>query len=244
MENGKRGNLKISGAGSSTGGSFDEVRISGAGSIDGDIDCRILSISGAGEIKGNVKAEDVHISGAGDIKGNLECGEAEISGSGKVKGDVQCSRIKISGGSDIKGNLKSEQIEISGAIGVKGDCEAESFKASGAFDIGGLLNAGNINVNIGGYCSVSEIGGETINVRTGGGVLGIGRILSDIFNARRGMRCSIIEGDDIYLEETRAKIVRGNNVTIGKGCEIELVEYKNEINTYDERCVKEVKKVF
>ncbi len=36
----------------------------------------------------------------------------------------------------------------------------------------------------------------------------------------------VIEGDDVYLENTMAKIVRGNNVTIGSGCKIELVEYK------------------
>lgn len=74
-------------------------------------------------------------------------------------------------------------------------------------------------------------------------MLGIGRILADVFNTRRGLRCSIIEGDDIYLEDTRSKIVRGNNVTIGRGCEIELVEYKNEIHIYDDQCAKEIKKV-
>lgn len=36
-----------------------------------------------------------------------------------------------------------------------------------------------------------------------------------------------IEGDDIHLELTRARVVRGNNVSIGSGCDIDLVEYKN-----------------
>ena len=36
-----------------------------------------------------------------------------------------------------------------------------------------------------------------------------------------------IEGDDIYVEYTTAKTVRGNNVRIGDGCDIGLVEYKN-----------------
>lgn len=238
-----RGDLRISGAGSGTGGSYNEVKISGAGSINGDIDCKLLKISGAGEIKGNVKAEDVHVSGASEIIGDLECGNAEISGSCEVKGDVQSKSIRISGGSEIKGSLKADQIEISGAVEIKGDCEAENFTATGAFEIGGLLNADNINISMRGFCSVAEIGGEKISIRTGEGVLNIGRILSDVFSTRRGMKCSIIEGDDIYLEDTRAKIVRGNNVTIGKGCEIELVEYRNEINIYDKRSVRENKRV-
>lgn len=242
MEN-NRGDLKISGAGSGIGGSYNEVKISGAGSINGDVDCKLLKISGAGEIKGNVKAEDVHVSGAGEVKGNLECDNAEISGSCEVKGDVKCKFIRISGGSEVKGGIKADEIEISGAVEIKDDCEAENFKASGAFEIGGLLNADNIDISMRGFCSVAEIGGEKISIRTGEVLLNIGRILSGVFSTRRGMKCSIIEGDDIYLEDTRAKIVRGNNVTIGKGCEIELVEYKNEINIYDDRSVKETKKV-
>jgi len=242
MEN-NRGDLKISGAGSGIGGSYNEVKISGAGSINGDVDCKLLKISGAGEIKGNVKAEDVHVSGAGEVKGNLECDNAEISGSCEVKGDVKCKFIRISGGSEVKGGIKADEIEISGAVEIKDDCEAENFKASGAFEIGGLLNADNIDISMRGFCSVAEIGGEKISIRTGEVLLNIGRILSGVFSTRRGMKCSIIEGDDIYLEDTRAKIVRGNNVTIGKGCEIELVEYKNEINICDDRSVKETKKV-
>lgn len=243
MENSSRGNLRISGAGSSTGGSFDEVRISGAGNVNGSIDCRILSISGAGEIKGDVKAGEVRISGAGDIKGNMECSEAEISGSGRVHGNVQCRMIRISGGSDIKGSIKAEKVEISGAAEINGDCEAESFTATGGFRIGGLLNADDIDVKMSGFCNVSEIGGEKISIRAAEGLHNIGRIISSIFNTKGGMKCSIIEGDDIYLEDTRAKIVRGNNVTIGKGCEIELVEYKNQINIQDDRSVKEAKKI-
>ncbi len=243
MENTNRGNLKISGAGSGTGGSYEEVRISGAGSIDGDIDCRLLKISGAGEVNGNVKAEDIRISGTGDIKGNIECDNIQVSGACEVKGDVQSKSIRISGGSDFKGGLKADQIEISGAIEVKGDCEAESFTASGAFEIGGLLNADNIDIRMKGYCSVAEIGGEKISIREGEEFFNLVRMISSVFSTRQGMKCSIIEGDDIYLEDTRAKIVRGNNVTIGKGCEIELLEYRNEINIYDDRCVKETKKV-
>ena len=38
----------------------------------------------------------------------------------------------------------------------------------------------------------------------------------------------LIEGDDIYLENTHAKVARGNNITLGPGCEIGIVEYKND----------------
>ena len=45
----------------------------------------------------------------------------------------------------------------------------------------------------------------------------------------------IIEGDDIYLENTIAKVVRGNNITIGSGCaKIDLVEYKDNLKQNEE----------
>lgn len=38
-------------------------------------------------------------------------------------------------------------------------------------------------------------------------------------------------------------MVRGNNVTIGKGCEIELVEYKGRFEKDDKSVVIEHKKI-
>jgi hypothetical protein len=38
-----------------------------------------------------------------------------------------------------------------------------------------------------------------------------------------------IEGDDIYLEHTTAKVMRGDTVDIGDGCEIDLVEYRTDL---------------
>jgi cytoskeletal protein CcmA (bactofilin family) len=245
MENQVKPDLRISGAGSSTGGSYNEVRISGAGDVNGDIDCNMLRVSGAADIKGNVKTKSAHISGASDIKGNVTCEELiEISGASDIKGDVVTKKIRISGGSDIKGSLHAEEVDITGAIDIKEDCEAERFKASGAFEIGGLLNAGTIDIRIGGKCRVSEMGGEKIDVRlSDNGIFALKRIVSDLFNLKDALRAVVIEGDDIYLESTIAKVVRGNNVTIGPNCEIELIEYKNQISINSNARVKEQKKL-
>lgn len=52
-----------------------------------------------------------------------------------------------------------------------------------------------------------------------------------------------IEGDEIYLENTNARVVRGNNVTIGPGCEIELVEFKNDFRQLKGAKVNDSKKI-
>lgn len=220
--------LSVSGAGSVGGGKYNDVKISGAGDVNGDIECNYFKSSGASDVKGNVKAKIVEVSGASDIKGNVEAEEITVSGASHIKGDVTTKKINVSGASDIKGNLHAEEVEVKGAVDIKGDCEAENFYARGCFDIGGLLNAGNINVEIFRRCRVREIGGEKIEVRKGSGSF-FGRVL-EIFSSGDRLTTSIIEGDEIYLENTNATIVRGGNVTIGPNCNIETVEYRNSIN--------------
>jgi len=58
-----------------------------------------------------------------------------------------------------------------------------------------------------------------------------------------GLSAGIIEGDDIFLEATQAKIVRGRHVVIGEGCSIELVEYKDSFRQQNNGSVKENRKI-
>lgn len=244
MENGVLGNLKISGAGSSRGGKYNEVRISGAGDIVGDVECQLFKSSGASDLKGNLKSKMVEVSGTTDIRGNVTAEQIFVSGASDIHGDVETKKIKISGASDIKGRLHAEEVHISGAIEIRDDCEAETFKATGGFKIGGLLNADNIEIGIGGKCNVKEIGGEKINVRLSNSMgLGIIRAIKEVFNVHEYLITELIEGDEIYIESTVAKVVRGNNVTIGPDCDIDLVEYKGEIKLQNGARVKEQKKI-
>jgi len=60
------------------------------------------------------------------------------------------------------------------------------------------------------------------------------KVIDKIFNSRGELNTELIEGDDIYIQNTNVKIVRGNNITIGTGCNVALIEYKGEINVSDE----------
>jgi len=52
-----------------------------------------------------------------------------------------------------------------------------------------------------------------------------------------------IEGDDLRLSNTRAKVVRGKNVIIDSGCEIDLIEYTDSLQVSRGSSVKEKKKI-
>ena len=227
MENNLQ-DAKISGAGSLGGGKYRDVKISGAGTVNGNIECNEFSTSGASTVNGNIIAKTIKVSGATDIKGNIEAEEIKVSGGSEFKGNVKTKEIKISGATKIKGSLSAENVDISGSVNINEDCEAETFKAKGGFDIGGLLNADTIEIAIGGRCRVREIGCGKIEVKKFGGNF-LAEVLKYIFIQGDTLVTSVIEGDDIYLESTSAKIVRGNNVTIGPNCNIEVVEYRDTV---------------
>lgn len=201
------GDLKINGQSSAAGGKYNAVIINGEGKIEGDLDCIKLKINGRCDINGNVKAESVGVYGTNSIKGNLEAEKA-----------------KIYGNADIEGNVSVDKAETYGSIRVDGDCNAEVFKIEGTFAIEGLLNAGELELRLYGTSKAHEIGGENITVKRKGksGFLGLKGMIQG-----KELTVGAIEGDDVYLENTKAKVVRGTNITIGSGCKIEMVEYKN-----------------
>jgi cytoskeletal protein CcmA (bactofilin family) len=219
------GNLKINGQSSAAGGKYNAVIINGEGRIEGDLDCINLKINGKCSMNGNLKADSVNVNGEASIKGDLEARKAKIHGT-----------------ADIDGNLSVDKAETYGIISVDGDCNAEIFKIGGTFTIEGLLNAGELEITLYGSSRASEIGGEKITVKRKGKYDLLG-LKSMIIGRGKGFTVETIEGDDIYLEDTKAKVVRVNNIELGPGCEIELVEYKNEFKQDNNSSVGTDKKI-
>lgn len=225
-------NIKISGSGTAGGGEYDQILISGSGKIQGDTECNIFKSSGSSKVLGNLIAKNCKVSGSAKFNGNVEVEQIKISGASKIEYNLTGKDIRISGSARIGGKLKGENVKISGSVAVGGDCEAEEFNARGGFNIGGLLNAENIEIQLGEKCTVKEVWGKNIKVCNS---LDVGIKLFGIFVRRHGkLYTDVIEGDDIDIENTNAKIVRGKNVKIGEDCCIETVEYEESINVHEE----------
>jgi Integral membrane protein CcmA involved in cell shape determination len=244
MEN-KVKDLKIYGSGSSSGGKYNKIRIMGEGRINGDIECKDLKINGEGTVDGNLNAlNTVSIMGEGMLEGNVECTDFKVNGEGgvdgnlkaegnvtirgetDVKGDLKAQKVKVQGELEVKGELFADEAKITGNVITGGDCNAEIFTVEGGLTIDGLLNADVLKINLYWPCKVHEIGGSGITVKKSGRLsfLGLKNIVMP--SGDNELTAETIEGDEVYLENTKAKIVRGNNVTIGSGCKIEHVEYK------------------
>lgn len=241
MENENRRDLRISGSGSAPGDTYKNAIINGEGKINGNLDCDDFITNGTSEINGSVKAVNFTVRGASSVGGKLQAEEIKIGGSVDIQRNVSVKKMKISGSADIGGSITAEKCVIKGYFKVKGDCEAEVFVAKGEINIGGMLNAGNIEIDHYGDCRVKEIGGEKITVKEYA-AFGLHKIIK-FFHSPGKLFAETIEGDYIYLENTSAKTVRGSNIKIGPGCEIELVEYANSFEQEEGALVRENKKV-
>lgn len=255
------GDIRISGSGSAGGGKFNVISISGSGEVNGDVECNDLNTSGSSRINGNVKAVSVSTSGSSKVFGRLDADTIKTSGSCKIEGNATVKELKssgstkitgdltgktahVSGSAKIEGNVNLEEFKISGGINVGKDCEAERFKASGSFTIGGLLNGDVIDIKLHGRCSVREIGGEKISVKNGReSVFGLSKLLEFFKPFERILEVETIEGDEVFVESTKAKVIRGNNIIIGEGSIVDVVEYTGELEVKAGAKVIERKKV-
>ncbi len=241
----ERRNVSISGTGKIGGGEYGNVRISGAGKVDGDLVAEEIRISGSGKILGSAKAKEISVSGAARFGGRVEGEVFQASGACVVEGELQTGELRCSGSQKVGGPLKAHYIRSSGTLSVGGNVDTDVFTSSGRFSINGMLSADRVEVRLVGNSTVKEIGGEHIEVRSGGGFnfqVSLSRGFRMGF-AGGSLTAEVIEGDEVYLEETQADIVRGVNVKIGPGCKIKRVEYQNSLEVHSDAQVNEKSKV-
>lgn len=248
--------MKVSGGSSLPGGEFKSLRISGSARINGNTKCEDCHCSGSCRIDGDLEAESIRSSGSVKISGRLIAGEVHTSGSlcckdgnltgefhssgsSVFEGDFEAARIRCSGALKCGGNLHCEQMSISGRCAVAGNLEAETFECSGSVEVPGLLNAETLYIYPSNRSKVGTIGGSDIRIliRDNSGWNFLHR-----FTPESQIEVGTIEGDRVELEATKAEIVRGRDVIIGKGCMIDLVEYTGTL-TAEEGTVKRSIKV-
>ncbi len=214
-----RPNSKVAGTGDVIGGVYGDVTIAGAGRVGGDIDAITFKVAGTADVQGKLTASTASVSGNATFDSDVNAGNMAVSGTAEVHGALKAHLLKVAGSAKIDGRLDAQRVEIRGTTRIGGDVQAEVFDAQGVFSVGGLLNAGTISIRLYGGCDAHDIGGERIEVA-------LGKTWPFLpFFGERNLTADTIEGDVVILESTRAKVVRGGDVRIGEGCEIDLVEY-------------------
>lgn len=247
--------ISVSGVGKITSGKYKNVSIDGAGKTVGDIECNKFSCNGAATLNGNIKAQKMEINGATSIKGNLDATKIVVNGSCKVVGSLESKGImEVNGALKVTYNIKAENIKIDGAVSAK--CiEAEDLKATGGLSCESV-NAERFLMEIPKHSmkkmlssnTIGEIVGNEITIVqsdvTSNNILSLFGIKINLGNKTLNIYdIDLIEGDEINLENVNCKTIRGKNITLGKNCNVENVEYINELILNEDAQVLNVTKV-
>jgi len=222
MENNAYPDLVVNGVSDAAGGKYGNVKIDGVSKVVGDIEAQSFKLNGVIRMTGSVKSE------------SFVC-----DGTLKVAGSLTVGKMQMNGLVNVQGSLSGEHMQLNGLLTIKGDCEFEHMEGEGGFDVDGLMNAGSLNLKLHGRGRAREIGVESLFVRQGARSLW-NRLLRWLFpKFTPELQAGTIEGDDIDVEYTKASVVRGNRIVIGKGSVIGRVEYKTELIVHPGATIKE-----
>jgi cytoskeletal protein CcmA (bactofilin family) len=169
------------------------------------LDCSgMMKISGSSYFEGDVKTEKA------DVSGSVKCEKAAEIAEATIMGSLSCENI--SGGNiSVRGSIKSEK-----------DIVVKNIFVRGLINCGGVLQADDIEIRF-----------ETGAKLTLGGMKGGNIVISPEYvpanitdRAEAGIITvnGTIEGEEIYLENVVADVVKGKKVTIGEGCKIGKIE--------------------
>lgn len=240
--------MKISGSGSVSSGEYENIRISGSGRLVGFVRCASFHASGSAKGDDIDCKNELKVSGSTKFETGVRAGSVSVSGSFSCGGEL-CVQEKLSVSGSVKcgGSVKCMQLHASGAMHVTGDVEAERVGVSGILNCGGLLNGEEIDICFDRGMEIGSVGGSKIAIYPNEKRARKQRLalLSSLIKNTGGnvVVKGDIEGDSIALENVAAQRVSGRVVAIGEGCEIELVQYSEEVEISPDAKVGRTEKI-
>ncbi len=190
----------------------------------------------------------MRVSGAVRMNGGLTAGAAHVSGAFQGEAVRAAGEVMLSGGAKIDGDLAGRDVRASGGLKVGGGIEAENFVLSGSMDCEGLLNAERAEIRLHReHSTVQAIGGAEVLVT-----------LDENAERRQGFFKSFLKGapktgtltvresieaDTVELVNTACPLVTGGRVTVGPGCRIETVRYRDRLTVDPAATVESSEKI-
>lgn len=204
---------------------IDEFKCAGSGRVTGTLRAREAHVSGACEIEGDCNSREFHSSGKTRIQGSARAREFHASGKVSVAGDLVAQEVAVAGKVDVGGDIRdAEDVSISGMVKVAGGVKAREFASRGMFEIGKDLEAEEVAIHLSGTSRVPRIVAREVTVRRG---------------ERNGeLIVETIEADEVYVESTRAKLIRGREVRVGPYSVVDAVE-PADLEVHETATVKE-----
>ncbi len=218
----KKASVNIAGMGTVDTGVYSEIHISGSGSLKGTIITNTLGVSGQASSAGKITAETIDISGAFSTMDDLSSKKLNVAGSFSAGKNVNAETASFSGAASVARNLKSSKVSSAGTLSVAGDAQLGDLYMDGSIHITGKTTAKEIVIKLSGESTLASVHCVSIEVKESTSY----KWLEWFSSARKNhLVADTIDAAMVHLEQTDAKLVRGNNIKIGKSCKIDLVEY-------------------
>ena len=229
-------NLTVFADATINGGSYDKIRVYGSATVTGDVTAKSMKVFGAIEYKGICKIDALKLFGACEFQEYVEVGDLNIKGACEFNNDIKVDYLKIYGASEFKENLfRCKEVKVYGEAEAK-RLEADAIYINGYVTCTEQMNGDKIEIATKAGSVIKEMVGTDIEVKP--------QTKWWMFQGgpRKKVEVETIEGDNVYLENAIVKVVRGNNITIGPNCEIDLIEYHEKCDIKDKSGVKQVEK--
>ncbi len=107
-----RRDLRVTGTGSTSGGTYQNVRLVGEGSVDGHLECQKFRAIGTFQCKGDVHAEHLRVVGTVDVDGTLYGGRTRITGELSTTGDCSADVLEVRGTLRVGGLVNADRVDI------------------------------------------------------------------------------------------------------------------------------------
>jgi len=226
--------MSISGAGRIAPGEYENIHISGSGKLSGLVRCASLHASGAAHGEELDCKNELAASGSCSFDRDIRCGSLRASGSFRCGGNATVrEKLRCSGSARISGNIRCGELKVSGSLSAENDIEAEAVNVSGSLNCKGLLNAEEIYICTWEGMEIGSVGGSNVvmcldkNKKTAKRLPLLASLIPSFSGCIRIL--GAIEADTVALENVKAPRVSGRVVAIGEDCEIELVQYSEQI---------------
>lgn len=233
-----RQDVKIAGDGALPGGTYGNVTINAAGSINGDLDCLEYRVNGAGVLNGKLMAQSAVINGSGTMNGSVQAVSMTVNGDASVRDGAGIGTLEVKGNMSVGGGLAIRTADVKGRLRIGGDCDGDSFTGEASFEVGGAMRVKSIDVRVYGRCRAASIESDRLVVAQGGSWASLVNLFAEQELTAETIRAGVAD-----LRYVVASVVRAGDVTLGEGCRIGLVEYSGTYSAHPSALVTEVRKV-
>lgn len=206
----------------------DDVTVDGQLEVGDRADVGAVEVDGQAEVSGDLSSDRVRVDGVTTVSGNLDAHDVIVEGSLETSGNLVAASVRIEGSASVGGLTDVTDLEVAGSTSFD-TVNVDSFLGDGAVAAGDV-SATRFELVVEGRSVVDTLESDEVVVRTGEEDRdGIVRKL--LGSGERVFEAGTVEADTVELESTRADVVVGERVTLGRDTEVGTV-YADECEAH------------